>query len=249
MKNLLLASVGIAVLALSGAASAADLSRAAPVYKGAAPAVSVYNWTGCYVGGNIGGMWVKKDWSVQQVGNFAFGRPDGSDNPSGFMGGGQIGCDYQFAGGFVVGVAGDYDWTNASATHISPNFAGYTDSSKVDSLASVTGRVGYAWDRFLGYVKGGGAWERDVLSYTGPTTASLSQTRSGWTVGVGGEYAFTNFLSGFAEFDYYDFGDRNVVLVDNRTGPFTYGIKETKGVVKAGLNFRWGGAGPVVARY
>ena len=248
MKNLLLASVGIAVLALSGAASAADLSRAAPVYKGAAPAVSVYNWTGCYVGGNIGGMWVKKDWSYQTAGR-NFGLSDGSNEPNGFMGGGQIGCDYQFAGGFVVGIAGDYDWANASASHTSVLFPLYTDNSKVDSLASVTGRVGYAWDRFLGYVKGGGAWERDVFSYTGPTTASTSETRSGWTVGIGGEYAFTNFLSGFAEYDFYDFGDRNVVLVDNRAGPFTYGIKETKSVVKVGLNFRWGGAGPVVARY
>ena len=116
MKHILLAG-GIAALALSGAASAADLSRPAPVYKAAEPVASVYNWTGCYIGGNIGGMSVKKDWSVQQTGNFAFGRAEGSDKPTGFIGGGQIGCDYQFAGGFVVGIAGDYDWSDAHATH------------------------------------------------------------------------------------------------------------------------------------
>ncbi len=245
MKKLLLASVGITVLALSGAASAADLSRPAPAFKAAPPPAVVYNWTGCYIGGNGGGMWVKKDWT------FA-GLNEGSDSPTGGMFGGQIGCDYQFAGGFVIGVAGDYDWTNASASHASPLFPTFTDTSKVKSLASVTGRIGYAWDRFLGYVKGGGAWERDEFSwtnFTGTNFASTAQTRNGWTVGVGGEYAFTNFLSGFVEYDYYDFGTSDVSFRDNFNAPSTYRIKETKSVVKAGLNLRWGGASPVVARY
>ena len=67
-------------------------------------------------------------------------------------------------------------------------------------------------------------------------------------MGVGGEYAFTNFLTGFAEYNYYDFGTRDALFsyVDGTT--YTYGIKETKSVFKAGLNFRWG-AGPVVANY
>jgi outer membrane immunogenic protein len=248
MKKLLLASVGITVLALSGAATAADLSRQAPVYKAAPPAASVYNWTGCYVGGNAGGMWVQKDWSYQQAGTLQ-GRSDGSDKPTGFLGGVQAGCDYQFAGGFVIGIAGDYDWSDASASHASVLFPGYTDHSKVNSLSSVTGRVGYAWDRYLGYVKGGGAWERDEYSYSnGLITGTASQTRSGWTVGIGGEYAFSNYLSGFVEYDYYDFGDRNLTFVD-RTGSFNYGIKETKSVVKAGLNLRWGALGGPGARY
>ena len=81
------------------------------------------------------------------------------------------------------------------------------------SLASVTGRLGYAWDRFLGYVKGGGAWENDDHFFTDAiNTGTASLTRSGWTVGIGGEYAFTNFVSGFVEYDYYDFGDRDVLF-------------------------------------
>jgi outer membrane immunogenic protein len=243
MKKLLLASVGIAALAMSGAASAADLSRPAPAFKAAPPPAVIYSWTGCYVGGNIGGLWAKKDW------RFA-GANEGSNEPTGFMGGAQIGCDYQFAGGFVIGAAGDWDWTDANDSHRSNIFGAYTDTSKVQSLGSATGRIGYAWDRFLGYVKGGGAWEWDEFSYAGPTTASTKQTRSGWTIGIGGEYAFTNFLSGFIEYDYYDFGTKDVVLRDQTTNVnFTYNIKEQKSVVKAGINLRWGGAGPVVARY
>jgi outer membrane immunogenic protein len=113
----------------------------------------------------------------------------------------------------------------------------------VKSLASVTGRLGYAWDRFLGYVKGGGAWENDDHFFTDNiNTGTASLTRSGWTVGIGGEYAFTNFVSGFVEYDYYDFGDRDVLFTGNTFSTFTYDIKETKSVVKVGLNLRWGGS-------
>ena len=64
----------------------------------------------------------------------------------------------------------------------------------MNRCASVTGRIGYAWDRFLGYVKGGGAWERDETHFNDfPAALRYGQRdRSGWTIGVGGEYAFTN---------------------------------------------------------
>ena len=77
-----------------------------------------------------------------------------------------------------------------------------------------------------------------------------SQSRSGWTVGIGGEYAFTNWLSVFAEYDYYDFGTRSATLVTPGTAAIfdVVDIRERKNVFKAGLNLRWG-AGPVVAAY
>jgi outer membrane immunogenic protein len=165
-------------------------------------------------------------------------------NADGFLGGVQGGCDYQFAGGFVIGVAGDYAWTDASGSHFSPLFPGAVNHTKVDSLASVTGRIGSAWDRFLGYVKGGGAWERHKYDFIdGVLIGTLDDTRSGWTVGVGGEYAFTNFVTGFIEYNYYDFGNRDLTFVQNNGLTFIYGIDETKHVVKAGLNFRFGGYG------
>ncbi len=102
-------------------------------------------------------------------------------------------------------------------------------------------------------MKGGGAWERDEYDFRtlGATFASASETRSGWTVGVGGEYAFTNYLSGFVEYNYYDFGDRDLhVRHSGRCVLHHRGIKETKSVVRGGLNFRFGGwAAPVTARY
>ena len=152
--------------------------------------------------------------------SLTFGLSDGTHNPSGFLGGLQAGCDYQFAGGFVIGIAGDYAWTNADATSTSVLFIGQTNHSRVKGLASVTGRFGYAWDRFLGYVKGGGAWENDDHDFVNTTlppfgcacTGTASASRSGWTVDIGGEYAFTNFLTGFAEYNYYDFGTRDITF-------------------------------------
>ena len=76
--------------------------------------------------------------------------------------------------------------------------------SKIKSLASVTGRIGYGWDRFLGYVKGGAAWQRDEYWATTTilgTAYTAQETRPGWTIGLGGEYAFSNAVSVFAEYN------------------------------------------------
>ena len=258
MKKLLLAAIALSAL-LAAPAMAADLARPAPPppvpYK-APPPVYFYSWTGCYIGGHVGGLWARKQWTDNDPGDLFFGQSDGTHNPSGFLGGAQAGCDYQFAGGFVIGIAGDYAWTNAEATSTSVLFVGQTNHSRVKGLASVTGRFGYAWDRFLGYVKGGGAWENDDHDYVNTTpfplgcacTGTASASRSGWTVGIGGEYAFTNFLTGFAEYNYYDFGTRDITFSQTDGFTFVYGIRETKSVFKVGLNLRWGG-GPVVANY
>jgi outer membrane immunogenic protein len=247
MKRLLLASIAVFVVA---PAMAADLGR--PTYKAPPPPPPpvYFSWTGCYVGGHLGGAWVSKDWYDRQPGSITFGQADGGHDANGFLGGLQAGCDYQFGGGFVIGLAGDYAWIDADGSSASALFPGFTNFSNVKSLASVTGRIGFAWDRFLGYVKGGGAWERDEYNFSiaGVVTGSASETRSGWTIGVGGEYAFTNFLSAFVEYNYYDFGNSDLAF-SGIGGTFIYGIDETKSVIKGGLNLRFGGGGPVVAKY
>jgi outer membrane immunogenic protein len=257
MKRLALSTVVLAV-SFAAPAMAADLAK--PVYKAPPPPpVYVFNWSGCYIGGNAGGVWVQKDYSLTSIGTgiggIVFTNPVGfgGHDASSWLAGLQAGCNYQAPGSnWVVGIQGDYDWANADNSHGDP-FGGLTTlQSKTKSLASVTGRIGYAWDRFLGYVKGGGAWERD--EYTWFVTAapgvltSASETRGGWTVGIGGEYAFTDWLSGFIEYDYYWFGTRSIAFP---VGPvaFNFDIEERKSVVKAGLNFRFGGGGPVAAKY
>ena len=142
-----------------------------------------------------------------------FGQSLGGHDADGWLGGVQAGCDYQFAGGVVIGIQGDYAWTDAKGSNVNLVAPFITDQTRVKSLATVTGRIGYAWERFLGYVKGGGAWERDEYAITTATSVdAAAETRRGWTIGVGGEYAFTNSLSGFAEYNYYDFGSRDLTF-------------------------------------
>ena len=240
IKRVLLAAA-VMCASLSAVASAADLRpRARPAYTPAA--VAFYNWTGCYVGGNGGGFWARRDWSDQVFGFGDFGN----HTASGGLGGVQGGCNYQI-GPWVLGIQGDWDWVSASDSNANLVFPFFTDHSDTKSLASVTGRVGYAWDRFLLYVKGGGAWLRtDFSLQTAGAVFSVSDTRSGWTVGVGGEYAFLNWLTGFVEYDHYGFGDNDGVgfacgfaCPAVGFGGFPVDMRTDVDVVKAGLNLKF----------
>jgi outer membrane immunogenic protein len=252
MKKLSLA--GLAVSALwGGSAQAADLARPVPVYR-PPPVVAYSTWTGCYVGGNVGGLWATKEW-FDDVPGFA-GTSMGTQAANGWLAGAQGGCNYQ-VGNWVFGIQGDYDWVMATGNNFNGLFPLLTDRANIRSLTSVTGRVGYAWDRFMLYVKGGGAWENDDYSIlvNGFTLATASETRGGWTVGIGGEYAFLDWLTGFAEYDFYGFGTRTntfaacTVAVCGSVASFPVDIKENKNVFKVGLNFKFGPTVPLVGKY
>src|SRR5436190_17882001 len=253
MKKFVLAGVAVSAL-FGGSAGAADLARPAPVYIPPPPVVALFTWTGCYVGGNVGGVWATRDWTD---GTFlAPGTSFGSSTASGAIGGLQAGCNYQ-VGAWVFGLQGDYDWTNANQTNTAAvTFTpaaplapfGFSTYSKLKSLASVTGRVGYAFDRFLGYVKGGGAWEQSDYSLLigGATGATVSETKGGWTVGVGGEYAFLNWLTGFIEYDFYRFGDNGNSFACAPAGcavglpaAAIANVKTDVSVLKVGLNLKF----------
>ena len=243
MRTLLIGTA--ALIALASAAVAADMRTVLP--KAPAIAAPAWSWTGCYAGGYAGGLWTSKtDWIVRTPGGAFFGQSLGGHDAASWIGGVQAGCDYQFAGRFVLGIQGDYAWTDAVGRHASAREIGVAYHSKTEALTSVTGRVGYAFDRLLGYVKGGGAWERDQYRATTiilGTAYTARTTRSGWTVGVGAEYAFTDFLSGFVEYNYYDFGARRIGLTPQVAGlrPAFVEIGDTTSVVRAGLNVRFGG--------
>jgi outer membrane immunogenic protein len=248
VKTRLAGIMGLFAACFATGASAADLP--APIYTKAPPPVVAYNWSGCYGGGNVGGIFPKTEW--WQIGGI--GQRFSSATGDSWLAGIQAGCNYQFSGtGWVVGIQGDYDWSDATGSAPHSTLLTLTDQSHISGLGSVTGRVGYAWDRFLGYVKGGGAWQRTgYLQYfpaTGATFATGSSTLDGWTIGIGGEYGFTPNLSVFLEYDYYDFGTRTVTFAAAAGGFPQINIHETESVVKAGLNWRFNWAGPVVAKY
>ena len=239
MTKLLLATAALAALVVSPALAADIRQPPPPAYKAAPPPVlAVYNWSGCYLGGHAGGLFATKEWTS------AGGVDLGSHDANSYLAGAQVGCNIQ-VNNWVFGVQGDYAYTDAEGSNVAVD--GFTNRSKIESLSSVTGRIGLAYDRFLGYVKGGGAWEQDNYDFTnGVISATASELRSGWTVGVGAEYAFTNYVTWFVEYNYYDFGNRANTFSDGTV----IDIKETKNVVKGGFNFKFDWMGPPMgARY
>src|SRR5450755_4767988 len=133
IKLALAAGVSLALGGI-GAVSAADLA-ARPYTKAPMMApVMTYNWTGCYIGGNVGGGWARTNQSrVGLVNGVAIVPPTdfGSGNGSNVIGGAQIGCDYQFAGNWVVGVQGMFDFGNIDSSHQIPGFPGFVETSRV----------------------------------------------------------------------------------------------------------------------
>jgi outer membrane immunogenic protein len=226
MKKILLASVAIVGMAAIVPAQAADLAARpytkAPVYE-AAP---IYNWTGFYIGGHIGG---------------AFGLNNDGDDGS-FLGGGQIGYDTQFSPNWVLGFEANYSFVDTGRR----DFFGRGSPFANRGLGSVTGRLGYTWGPTLLYAKGGYAWADTRVSNGLDTSGNGG--RDGYTVGGGLEYLFTQNWSGKIEYQYYDFGRRNFTY----NGVFNPGVRNEEQTIKVGLNYRfnWGSpVGPVGPRY
>jgi outer membrane immunogenic protein len=216
MKKILLSSV--ALLGLTAGAMAADLpSRRAPAPIVAA--VPLFTWTGFYVGVNAGYGWSTNDSNVFVPGiGFVGGNDDG-----GFVGGAQAGYNYQI-GQFVLGLEGDVQWADIGrgARYYDPVIGFYGNSSD-DWFGTVRARAGVAFDRALIYATGGFAF---------------TDGDSGWALGGGLEYAFTNNLTAKIEGLYV-----NLDSDDNRfngLAGFNGNNNAEFGVVRAGLNFKFG---------
>ena len=237
MKKFLLGTVALVALGATVPALAADLpartyTKAPPAY--AAP---IYNWTGFYIGGHLGGAFA--------------GDNSLTGNSGRFLGGVQGGADYQFAPSWVIGVEAQYSWLASNNTGVLfPG--GVLVTSNSDQLGSVTGRLGYTWGPALLYGKGGFAWkDRNNLgvSVNGvpqPFTTDGNH-RDGYTVGAGLEYMFAPSWSAKVEYQYYNFGDTTFT---SAPAPIVgVRFRDDEHTVKAGVNYRFNWGGPVVAKY
>jgi outer membrane immunogenic protein len=239
--------ISVATLA-SSAVNAADIPARMPTK---APAqIVAYRWTGCYLGVNAGYQATRAHFN-----DVATGTDVGSHTGDGALAGGQIGCDYQF-GNWVVGVEGMFDWTNAKGDHTFNDGGSLNNpTTEMKWLATATARVGYAVDRNLVYVKGGGAWANTDLNLpvTAPGAAvflEANNTWSGWTVGAGWEYAFAPGWSAKVEYNYLDLGSRRPTscVTSSNVAAFPVGaclpvfdIDMTSHMVLVGLNYRFSG--------
>jgi outer membrane immunogenic protein len=238
MKKFLLGSVALIALGAMPA-MAADLGARTYTKAPAYAPVPMYNWTGFYVGGHVGGAFAS-DNSI--AGGLTLG-----DNGQ-FIGGVQGGYDYQFAPNWVFGVEGQYSWSGNQNNGVNFTVGGvnYNYTSKQDGLGSATARLGYTWGPALLYVKGGYAFADYSESFTNVTTgAALALAKSnqdGYTVGAGLEYMFAPSWSAKVEYQYFDFGNTAFTV-----GGTTYDVKNDEHTVKAGLNYRFNWGGPLAA--
>jgi outer membrane immunogenic protein len=234
-----IAAAAVAAFGFSGAASAADMrTRAAPVVAPAPVAYNVSNWTGCYIGGNVGGAF--GDASLNTIGG------EVSGNGSGFAGGGQVGCDYQFAGGWVIGFRNMFDWTSndKSGTIGAGPLAGGVVNFNNRWFDTLTARIGYAVQpAWLLYFQGGAAWADTStnITFAGVQIGQTSNTRTGWTIGGGVEWMFAPHWSAFLEGNYMDFGSNDGTAftpVACKAG-CPWSAKATEATVLVGVNYRF----------
>jgi outer membrane immunogenic protein len=254
MRKLLLAQAAALAAIMAGPAVAADLPLAEP-----APFATRFNWTGCYLGGHLGGGFGTKDITdpVQLVQDSFLGAGTTagittvSPTPRGVVIGGQIGCDYQFASSLVIGVEGAVSGSTMKNTTTVGLPLGNPDvalmKASTDFLPSLTARIGYAFDNVLLYARGGVALAGDKYDVTGsfagaPFAFEGLDNRLGWTVGGGVDWAFSHHWSVNLEYDYYQFGHGGVLMSDAINGfAGVVDVKQTVQVVKVGLNFHiWG---------
>ncbi|SFU71382.1 outer membrane immunogenic protein [Methylobacterium sp. 174MFSha1.1] len=235
-----------AVLTAASPASAADLPRRVAPPPAFTP-VPVFTWTGFYAGVNAGAGFGGGGGTFTDA---TYGTVTPASRDAAFVGGGQIGYNYQLTpgSGFVLGVEADIQGTTfgRARSGLVGSTTFYDVGPSLDWFGTVRGRIGYAFDRFLvygtgGFAYGGGSTPANASYYTGTLPDTF---RTGWTAGGGVEYAITERLSARIEALYVSL-DRNGgsggLVYDTATNAY-YGLGKPKadfGVVRAGLNYRF----------
>jgi outer membrane immunogenic protein len=242
-----------------------------PAYAPPPPPAPVYTWTGCYVGanaGNSGGRSTHTTTGNSLLTGGGLGAPApvlapvpagssiaGDLNLSGFIGGFQGGCNYQ-VGAWVLGVEVDGQATNKEGQNFEVGLVPFLGAGRANWisqtqerwLVTARGRLGWTWwDKSMLYVTGGAAWAKiDASEFlVGAQTATghqESNTRSGWTIGGGWEYALGYGWSVKGEYLYVKFDDYTTFT----TPPFggaglniaPRNVKLYDNIFRAGMNYK-----------
>jgi len=244
MRSIITIACGL--MALATTAIAADM----PVKAPPPPQAPVYAWTGCYLGSNFG-------WARAET-RFRFnGLDDGRHSADGFAGGGQVGCDYQFASSWVIGIQGMIDGTEFDRSHVSVLFPADTFPTDSRWFATVTGRIGFlVGPAFLVYGKGGWGTIDQRFRVFGTTTNillnSVDERLSGADAGAGFEWMFAPNWSVWVEWDHIFVKERNLFFPALGIGAlaFNENLRRDFDKVLFGINWRFGGpSAPVRASY
>lgn len=269
--------LGLAIPAVltAGIITGGDIARAADIpVKAPAQVATVYSWTGFYVGGHAGYGWSDASATLEGLLNgvaspadaFFIGTPpipnSYATRPRGFVGGGQLGFNYQ-AGKWVAGIEADYSYAKVNGEDSYSNsftfaFLGinrnvlFAQSQSLDRLATIRARLGFTpVDTLLIYVTGGAAFARvhfstsstflpisAIASFSGTGSANLT----GWTAGAGAEYALSRNWSVKLEYLYVDLPDTSVLGIPTPSFPGVFtraNFDNDLHQVRAGLNYKF----------
>lgn len=236
MRRLDLAALAVAAFSLAAVlnASAADLHSKAPVKTSTLPPLP---WMGFYVGGHIGALWSHETRDVRSPLAEVY-----SQSGQGWLGGGQIGYDYQFAPHALVGIEGAFSGVKLNLENPSIVFPPSRYITTVDWLASVTARLGYVAGPLLVYGRGGYAATKVTFIGTTPGDyVSVGGTRGGWTLGAGIEYLLWRNVSIALEYNHYDFGTKHYDSTTVGGLPLNSDVTFKLDDVKLRANVRFGG--------
>jgi outer membrane immunogenic protein len=227
----------------------APAPRAPTAYIPVAPFYP-YNWSGFYVGGNLGA-----GWSSPGSATDTFGSTFGTTTNTSFLGGGQVGVNYEFWSFFVIGAEAMFDWlpntqntvnvTNTTLVPGTTNTAAVTLNNRWVTMA--TGKLGYAWDRMLLYGKGGGAWVGTsspgltVNNVPASFTSTSNNNNFGATVGLGVEWAFADNWSARAEWDAILLQNQSFTVSGTAFGTDTITVNNRSiNMFTAAVNYKFG---------
>ncbi len=230
----------LSLLALGGAAGAADLPPAPQL----PPDEDQPLWTGFYAGLNVGGAFgsSRNAFSID-----GFGLPSFNTKPAGVVGGGEAGYNWQ-TGPWVVGLETNFEGSGLSGARTAPcppSLCGALAPSYAQKLpwfGTLRPRIGYALGNWLFYATGGGALGQVDTKATAAVgsfvaTDNRSQTRGGWTIGGGVEVGFAPGWSAKIEYLYVDLGSRTTTyLLDP---PISNASRFNANVITAGVNYHF----------
>lgn len=266
MNKLWLGSVPLAVLVAAGPTMAADMPVKA--LTAAPPIVSIYDWNGFYVGGNIGWGFAKASGTSNVADPTILigqhGLASGSVSWNGVIGGGQIGYNWMASRNVVLGIEADLSGASLKTHYVGISVDGISFKTvELNPIGTVRGRLGFASGNWLVYGTGGGAWTHANLTNTqgpcgrGDPTCTFSPVPLGamdsnsldlfgWTAGAGVEVGITPNWTTRLEYLHLEFPSLNFTdPVFNRRNTDSLKLD----VVRLGLNYKFNWGGPVVAKY
>jgi len=210
-----------------------------PVAVYPVPVPYLYNWTGFYIGGNLGGAW-----ESTTVTESFFGAQFNTSR-SGFIGGVQAGYNWQIAPQWVFGIEGTFDGTDIQSndTTLTVTDRILASTAKVDWITTIAARLGWAANNWLFYGKAGGGWVHDTITLTDLTmtgfSISQSDTKGGWLFGAGIEYGITPNWTVRVEWDHLGLNSETTPGLVTLNAFDTINISRHFDMVTAGLNHKF----------